>query len=337
MQATQARFDNIEIPDRPSLSSARPTAASARLPFTAGLSRKRVLLWGGIAGAGLLALAIIAAVFSGSSHKVARSPAEAPLLKGEDQPLKVSPGDPGGRQVPDRDLLVYERMHGTASGKPQVERLLPEPERPLAPPQPHSAVPPAEPPPLGATDALPTPLAEPAPKPVTEAPPAAAVLAKPPAGAATTVQPKPLAATATPAKPKPSVPAPAAQPKPSATTAPPKAPTAVAAKPATKEKTAAATKGTPAEKAKSATGGFQVQLLAGRDEDEVKDAWGKLKAKNPDLLGPLSPTLARAELGDRGTFYRLRAGPLGSEAQARNLCTRLAGRGASCIIIRPAS
>ncbi|MFO1145813.1 MAG: SPOR domain-containing protein [Rhodospirillales bacterium] len=58
-----------------------------------------------------------------------------------------------------------------------------------------------------------------------------------------------------------------------------------------------------------AAGNFQVQLLAGRDESEVKDAWSKLKAKNPDLLGPLSPTLARAELGDRGTFYRLRAGP----------------------------
>ena len=80
-----------------------------------------------------------------------------------------------------------------------------------------------------------------------------------------------------------------------------------------------------------------MQLLAGRDADEVKDAWGKLKAKNADLLGPLSPTLARADLGDRGTFYRLRAGPLDSEAQARALCSRLSGRGASCIIIRPAS
>lgn len=328
MQATQARFDNIEIPDRPAVSSARPTAASARLPFTQGLSRRRLYFWGGVAAAALLAVVLVAALFSGSSHKVARSPAEAPLLKGEDQPLKVSPGDPGGRQVPDRDLLVYERMHGTSGGKPQVERLLPEPERPLAPPQPRSSVPPAEPPSLAATDAPPPPVAEPVRKPAPEEPPAAVVPAKPPVATAATAQPKA------------SSPAPATQPKPSATRAQPKAPPAPS-KPAAEKTVAAAaptaTRSAPAEKAKGAAGNFQVQLLAGRDEGEVKDAWSKLKAKNPDLLGPLSPTLARAELGDRGTFYRLRAGPLSSEAQARNLCTRLSGRGASCIIIRPAS
>ncbi|MFO1145812.1 MAG: hypothetical protein U1E33_04300 [Rhodospirillales bacterium] len=184
MQATQARFDNIEIPDRPAVSSARPTAASARLPFTEGLSRRRLYLWGGIAAGALLAVVLIAALFSGSSHKVARSPAEAPLLKGEDQPLKISPGDPGGRQVPDRDLLVYERMHGTSGAKPQVERLLPEPERPLAPPQPRSSVPPAEPPSLAAR-CSPPPAAGPASRPAAEAPPAATAAPtqpKPPAG-----------------------------------------------------------------------------------------------------------------------------------------------------------
>jgi cell division septation protein DedD len=93
----------------------------------------------------------------------------------------------------------------------------------------------------------------------------------------------------------------------------------------------------PEQSRKSGAGKYQVQLLAGRNADEVRSAWAKLKAKNADLLGPLSPTLAPTELSDRGTYYRLRAGPLESEAKARTLCDRLSGRGASCIIIRPGS
>lgn len=86
---------------------------------------------------------------------------------------------------------------------------------------------------------------------------------------------------------------------------------------------------------KGAGGAYQVQLFAGRSADEAKGAWVRLKGKNADLLGALSPTVARADLGDRGMFYRLRAGPLSSEAQAKTLCQSLSGRGTSCIIIRP--
>ena len=92
----------------------------------------------------------------------------------------------------------------------------------------------------------------------------------------------------------------------------------------------------PADKsAVPARGGFQVQLFSGRSTEEVNGAWTKLKGKNSDLLASLAPTVARAELGDRGTFYRLRAGPLADKAKARALCDALAGRNVSCIVIRP--
>jgi cell division septation protein DedD len=81
--------------------------------------------------------------------------------------------------------------------------------------------------------------------------------------------------------------------------------------------------------------GVQVQLLSSRSADEARNAWARLKDKNGDLLGTLSPTVARADLGDRGTFYRLRAGPIADEAKARAICDSLAGRGASCIIVQP--
>lgn len=337
MQATQTRFDSIEIPERPAV-SAQPVATLS------ALLRKRMVLWGGIAAAALLALIVIATAFSGSSRKVVRLEADAPLIKGSDQPLKVSPDKSAAAAVPGRDLLVYERMHGSPDGKPPVERLLPEAEQPLAPPQPRSAVPPAEPPVVSAFEPL-APL-EPAPQAVHKEP---VVAATPPAIAPASPAPAPVASAPAKAAPpaavraeKPVVQRPAAE-KPAA--APAKvasveAPTAAAKPAAAKPAPAAAAKPTPAEKATPAaasSGKFQVQLLAGRDADEVKDAWAKLKAKNPDLLGSLSPNLARADLGDKGTFYRLRAGPLASETKARSLCSQLSGRGTSCIIIRPAT
>lgn len=336
MQATQTRFDSIEIPERPAV-AAQPVASLS------ALLRKRMVLWGGIAAAALLALIVIAAAFSGSGRKVVRLETDAPLIKGGDQPLKVSPDKSAEPAVPGRDLLVYERMHGSPGGKPPVERLLPEAEQPLAPPQPRSAVPPAEPPAVSAFEPL-APL-EPAPQavhkePVPASPPAIVPASPSPAPAASAPAKAAPPAAARPDKPvvqKPAAEKPAAAPAKVASVETP----AAAAKPAAAKPAATtAARPAPAEKAipaAASSGKFQVQLLAGRDADEVKDAWAKLKAKNPDLLGSLSPNLARADLGDKGTFYRLRAGPLASETKARSLCSQLSGRGTSCIIIRPAT
>ena len=299
MSANPQRFDNIEIPERPAVTSETP--ADGRL-------RKGVLLWGGIAAVALVVLAVIAAVFSGHGEKVARLPAEAPLIKPDEQPIKVTPESPGGMQVPNWDMMVYERMHGSPGSKPPVERLLPEPEQPLAPPQPKPSAPPAEPPALAQSGS-----------------PFSAASELPPAGKTSAGTPQ---ATVPLTSDVPAAVVPSTKPPTAATTQPKPAPSA---KPTTTEK-----KPAPVEKpAKNGTARYQVQLLAGRSADEVRSAWTKLKAQNADLLGPLSPTLAPTDLGERGTYFRLRAGPLESEAKARALCDRLSGRGASCIIIRP--
>ena len=93
MQATQTRFDSIEIPERPAV-AAQPVATLS------ALLRKRMVLWGGIAAAALLALIVIATAFSGSSRKVVRLEEDAPLIKGGDQPLKVSPDKSGAATAP---------------------------------------------------------------------------------------------------------------------------------------------------------------------------------------------------------------------------------------------
>jgi outer membrane biosynthesis protein TonB len=296
------RIESIEIPDRPAVASrAAPSPAT----------RKRIFLCGGIAAVALLVIVMMALLWSGERHEVARAPADAPLIKAEDQPIKVAPESPGGMDVPNRDILVYGRMQGTPGDKPVVERLLPEPEQPLAPP----ASPPR--PPHTASAPVPLPVESPlnSEQPTIEASPAA-----PPVAA-----PQPSWSPQTPTKSSAPPPAPPIKSAAGSQVAQAKIPTAPAA---------AAKPAQPGKPAKSSS--VQLQLFSSRSAEEARSAWARLKDKNGDLLGALSPTVARADLGDRGTFYRLRAGPIADEAKARAICDSLAGRGTSCIII-PAS
>lgn len=295
-----------------------------------------------------------------------------PLIKADEQPIKVYPDSPGGMDVPNRDKLVYSRIKGDGE-KREVERLLPGPEAPLPPPaalsEPPAAAALAEPTPAPGpgSPASRSPTGNPFPldagrgfetaPPIDDDP---AVLAAPslPAEPEAAVKPapgkaqaeRPAAEKATadkrPEKPAGQRPAStAAAEKPAKTAASEKpaaekpAKTAAAEKPAAEKPAAkpATVEKAAARPAPAAAGGrVYVQLLAARSQDDVLGAWKKLQAKNSDLLGGMAGTVARADLGDRGVFYRLRAGPIASETKAKTLCSALAGRNVSCLIVRPA-
>ncbi len=61
-------------------------------------------------------------------------PDNVPLIKADPNPIKVKPEQPGGLQVPDRNMMIYNER----PGGPPVEKLLPPPEQPetraVAPP-----------------------------------------------------------------------------------------------------------------------------------------------------------------------------------------------------------
>lgn len=78
-------------------------------------------------------------------------------------------------------------------------------------------------------------------------------------------------------------------------------------------------------------GGYVVQLAAFRDEAAAREAFGKLQSKYPDLLGPLGIDIQRADLGDKGIYYRLRAGYV-EKAAADALCGRLEEKGQGCLV-----
>jgi cell division septation protein DedD len=180
-------------------------------------------------------------------------------------------------------------------------------------------------------------IAEPSPPIEEEAP--AEILAQrplPAAPAPAPAAPAPAAAVKPPAKAVPEKPAaekPAAD-RPAAARPAEKAaapPAKAAAEKPVAEK-AAARPAAPA--AAAGSGRVYVQLLAARSETDVRGAWKALQSRNSDLLGGMSGKVAKADLGDRGVFYRLRAGPIASEAQARSLCSALASRNVSCLIVR---
>lgn len=81
----------------------------------------------------------------------------------------------------------------------------------------------------------------------------------------------------------------------------------------------------------AAGGGYVVQLAAFRDEPAAREAFGKLQSKYPDLLGSLGIDIQRADLGDKGIYYRLRAGYL-EKAAADTLCGQLEAKGQGCLV-----
>ncbi len=82
----------------------------------------------------------------------------------------------------------------------------------------------------------------------------------------------------------------------------------------------------------AAAAGAMVQLYSARSRSRALAAWGRLFAEEKELLGSLNHRVVKAEIPDRGVFYRLRAGPLADRAAARRLCGLLKARGRDCFV-----
>ena len=80
---------------------------------------------------------------------------------------------------------------------------------------------------------------------------------------------------------------------------------------------------------------FRIQLASVRDASGAEAEWKRLSSKNNDLLGNLQMFVKRTDLGDKGVFYRLQAGPLSDAAAAETLCGNLKQRNVGCLIVRP--
>lgn len=105
----------------------------------------------------------------------------------------------------------------------------------------------------------------------------------------------------------------------------PSVPAAVAEVPATIPDTV------PAPVVTATSGGYVVQLAAFRDEASALSAFSKLQKKYGAELSGTQSDIQRADLGDKGIYYRLRAGYM-DKAAAVALCDQLSKQGQSCFV-----
>jgi hypothetical protein len=81
-------------------------------------------------------------------------------------------------------------------------------------------------------------------------------------------------------------------------------------------------------------GKIQVRLASVRTPEAARAEWTRLKRDNPDLLGRLSAFAVRDDLGDKGIYYAVEAGPFDNAAAAERLCGALKRRNFGCVVAR---
>ncbi len=265
-----------------------------------------------------------------------------PLIRAKEHPIKVRPKTPGGMEVQHRDKLVYDRLPGGAERSP-VEVLNPRPEAPLLPPQivepkdlskqvsvPKVAPPilrilPQVPPTSGSKDI--SSIKQPAPAPMSPSMEAekAITLSKPKSLRRPSPPPPPLANSDS-TKPEDK-----AKPKSFVLESLEKNKLKVKLKSFKKTKTNSPIKALPT----NVNGKFLIQLAAVRSIERATTEWSRLRRKHPNLLKGLSLAVTKADLGPgKGTFYRLRAGPIAKESIAKLLCARLSQHKTGCLVVR---
>ena len=77
-----------------------------------------------------------------------------------------------------------------------------------------------------------------------------------------------------------------------------------------------------------ATGpGFVIQLASYKSEVDALAGFEQLRQRHGTIVGSLTPSVVKAELGANGTFYRLHLGSFSSKQAAKSACTNLLAAG----------
>ncbi len=126
---------------------------------------------------------------------------------------------------------------------------------------------------------------------------------------------------------KPKIAAPSAG-APAQTVTPPKAPKPVrlAARPPAAPQKAAAAAVTKSS--------YFVQFVSVKSRRAADREWERLRKRYATLLGPFEPSIQKATVAKRGTFYRLRAAGFETRDQARTLCAKMKAAGQGCLVVR---
>ena len=89
-----------------------------------------------------------------------------------------------------------------------------------------------------------------------------------------------------------------------------------------------------APQAASGGGGYLVQVASQKSEADAQASYRALQGKYSAVLGSRTPVIKRADLGDKGVYYRAMVGPFGSPDEASQFCGSLKTAGGQCVVQR---
>ena len=89
-----------------------------------------------------------------------------------------------------------------------------------------------------------------------------------------------------------------------------------------------------APSAAASGGGYLVQVSSQRSEADAQATFRTLQGKYPDVLGSHQPLIRRADLGEKGVYYRAMVGPFGTPEEASQFCGSLKTAGGQCVVQR---
>lgn len=80
--------------------------------------------------------------------------------------------------------------------------------------------------------------------------------------------------------------------------------------------------------------GAYVQVSSQKTEADAQASFRALQGKYSGILGSRSALIRRADLGDKGVFYRAMVGPFASNEEATQFCVNLKSAGGQCVVQR---
>jgi hypothetical protein len=89
-----------------------------------------------------------------------------------------------------------------------------------------------------------------------------------------------------------------------------------------------------APSAGASSGGYLVQVSSQRNEADAQASYRALQGKFPAVLGSRPPLIKRADLGEKGVYYRAMVGPFGTPEEASQFCGSLKSAGGQCVVQR---
>jgi cell division septation protein DedD len=86
----------------------------------------------------------------------------------------------------------------------------------------------------------------------------------------------------------------------------------------------------------SAVSGKAVLQIGAYESPEIANgAWTAFRSRYADVAATLAQDVQRADLGAKGTWYRLRVGPFADKAAANAACEKLRSEGGTCFVAAP--